>query len=70
MNQVAVPLEPGVWRTSSFSVSGECVAWMLDPPVVRVRNSNDIAAGEVQFTYGEWEAFLRGVASGEANLPE
>jgi hypothetical protein len=63
-------VEPGTWRKSSYSGTGNCVEWMTGPQVILVRNSNNVAAGELQFTHSEWIAFVQGVAAGEANLSD
>jgi Domain of unknown function (DUF397) len=58
------------WTRSSFSSSPDktCVEVAVTPAGVAVRNSNE-PSHFVAFTCAEWEMFLKGVQSGEFNLP-
>lgn len=53
------------WRKSTHSSDGQCVEVAFADGAVGVRNSNNPAAGMVEFTPGEWSAFLKGVRSNE-----
>jgi hypothetical protein len=52
------------WRRSSACEHTACVEVQVDWSTVRVRNSRhpDLM---VEFTFDEWEAFLRGARAGE-----
>jgi len=59
---------PPLWRKSSFSQSGDCVEWIYSEALVHVRNSKDPSGHALEFTHSEWQAFISGVKSGEADL--
>jgi hypothetical protein len=59
----------GSWHTSTYSGGGACVEVSLDWRQVRVRDSKDPDGPVLTFTHPEWDAFVRGVFSGEFNLP-
>ncbi len=56
------------WRKSSYSNQGDCVEWLLEGDVVRLRDSTGRSAGEVQVSLAAWRAFLAAVKAGEADL--
>ncbi len=63
-----------VWdpfRKSTFSAAGNCVEISLsDQGGARVRDSKHKGAGPLlEFSEGEWSAFLNGVAAGEFGTP-
>lgn len=56
------------FRKSSFSASSQCVeVAFVDNDVcqVMVRDSKHRGGAVLQFTDGEWDAFLKGVRAGE-----
>lgn len=61
----------GTFRKSSFSDSVNCVevAFQKNPSGILVRNSRNPESGTLEFTIGEWTAFLRGVNAGEFHHP-
>jgi hypothetical protein len=59
---------PSTWRKSSFSQPGDCVEWICAEALVYVRASKDRDGPTLKFTHDEWEAFIAGVKSGEADL--
>jgi Domain of unknown function (DUF397) len=56
-----------VFRTSTFSSSGNCVEVALGAQIV-VRHSSQRDDTTLTFTPGEWEAFIRGVKAGQFDL--
>jgi hypothetical protein len=57
----------GIWIKSSFSAhNGNCVevAGLADD-MIRVRDSKNPRGGILNFTTGEWDAFVGGVRNGE-----
>lgn len=58
------------WFKSSYSHTGDCVELAIDQKQreMHVRNSRDLSQGELIFTFDEWQAFVRGVNDGEADL--
>lgn len=58
------------WRKSSFSATSECVEVRHWRDAVQVRDSKNPRGANLNFTQGEWRAFLRGANSGEFDLPE
>ena len=60
---------PEVWRTSSYSVGGNCVEVAFADHHVAVRDSKNRNGSVIMFTPDEWGAFLRGVRDGEFDLP-
>lgn len=57
-----------VWRTSAASGGYECVAVALFGDKVLVRRSMDSAGPVLEFTSGEWRAFLIGARDGEFDV--
>ncbi|GAA2655813.1 MULTISPECIES: DUF397 domain-containing protein [Nonomuraea] len=54
------------WRKSSLSVvNGECVEVARDGQAILVRHSKRPDDAVLQFSIGEWKAFIGGVALGE-----
>ncbi|MCG5214678.1 DUF397 domain-containing protein [Streptosporangium sp. KLBMP 9127] len=63
-----VSLEGAIWHKAKASGGngGECVEVARNlPGVVAVRDSKNPAGPVLQFTPGEWAAFLAGAKSGE-----
>ena len=61
-------VEPaGTWIKSSYSAyTGQCVEVAgLAGETVRVRDSKNPRGGILNFTPGEWDAFIGGVRNGE-----
>jgi len=60
------------WHKSSYSGSngGNCVEVARDGDHVLVRNTRDRAGGTLDFTGGEWRAFLAGARDGEFDLTD
>jgi hypothetical protein len=56
------------WRKSSFSQNVDCAEWRFTETRVYLRNSGDLSERILEFTHAEWQAFLEGVKSGEADL--
>lgn len=59
-----------MWKRSSKCSGGTCVE--TDTTTYRrvlVRNSK-FPLDEIEFTFDEWDAFIRGVKDGEFDLPE
>jgi len=56
------------WRKSSFSGDSNCVEIRLIAGMVEIRDSKDSKSPVLQFTHGEWIAFLAGVHNGEFAL--
>ncbi|MGW4472879.1 DUF397 domain-containing protein [Nonomuraea sp. NPDC004354] len=55
-----------VWRKSSISnLSGECVEVAMVGQAVLVRHSRRPDGAVLEFSLGEWKAFLGGVKQGE-----
>jgi hypothetical protein len=59
---------PSGWRKSSFSTGGDCVEWAPTETQVYVRASGDPSGATLEFTHPQWQAFIAGVKSGEADL--
>jgi hypothetical protein len=59
---------PLTWRKSSFSQNGDCAEWCLSEGLILLRSSKDPAGPVLQFTRTEWQAFLSGIKSGEADV--
>lgn len=59
------------WRKSSRSNGqGQCVeVAFFDDGTTGIRDSKDKAGPVLQFTPGEWDAFVGGVFDGEFNRP-
>jgi hypothetical protein len=63
-------VEPaGTWIKSSLSAyTGQCVEVAgLAGDTIRVRDSKNPGGGVLNFTPGEWDAFIGGVRNGEFN---
>jgi hypothetical protein len=60
---------PGDWIKSSLSAyNGNCVEVAgLTGDTIRVRDSKNPGGGILNFTTGEWDAFIGGVVNGEFN---
>ena len=59
----------GQFYKSSFSLKfGRCVEVNMDTGAIFVRHSRE-DQGVLEFTHGEWEAFLLGVKAGEFDAP-
>ena len=58
------------WRKSTSSMSGECVEVRRFDDAVLVRDSKNPDGAKLQFTHGEWRAFLAGAQRGEFDLPD
>jgi hypothetical protein len=58
------------WVKSTFSGSGNCVEWSVEPADrrVQVRDSKDPDGAVLTFTMSEWSAFVEGVKNCEADL--
>lgn len=54
-----------VWRKSRASGTSNCVEVAFLEEVVLVRNSRDPSTPPMEFSPGEWDAFLHGVRNGE-----
>lgn len=64
-NNLRLPSDDS-FRKSSFSESANCVAVAVQSDgSVKVRNSKDSKLATLQFTPGEWKAFVEGVKHGE-----
>lgn len=59
-----------LWYKSSASESANCVEIRVLDDSVQVRNSRDRNGPVLNFTFGEWHAFLIGAARGEFTLAE
>lgn len=62
------------FRKSSFTPAYpqapyHCVEVALDEDTVRVRDTKNPNSGTLTFTHKEWDAFIKGVKSGEFDLP-
>jgi hypothetical protein len=59
-------VEPAVtWRKSSYSsYAGQCIE-VAAGATIRVRDSKNPRGGVLNFTPGEWDAFIGGVRNGE-----
>lgn len=65
-------LRNGEWRKSSFSNGSggnNCVEVMPMTYGIYVRHSAHPEGRPIDFTRGEWEAFVQGVKAGEFDLP-
>lgn len=60
------------WRKSPFSnpPDNQCVEVSITSNAVGLRDSTKPDGAVLVFTHGEWEAFLRGAASGSFRLPD
>lgn len=56
------------FRKSSYSGAASCVGVAIDESGIYVVNTKQLGA-TVKFTASEWDAFLKGVRSGEFDLP-
>ena len=59
------------FKTSSFTPEDAyvaCVAVKMEKGMVRVRDTKDESDTTLSFTEAEWDAFIRGVKSGEFDL--
>lgn len=67
MNEYVVPEQPLSWRKSTRSnASRECVEVAeLGGGAMAVRDSKHPEGGMLQFSAGEWAAFVGGVKDGE-----
>lgn len=55
---------------SSFSASaGHCVDVEFVPGFVLVTDTKDKDRNTLQYTYPEWDAFIKGAKNGEFDLP-
>jgi Domain of unknown function (DUF397) len=52
----------------SSAANNNCVEVSVGVGEVRVRDSKNPAAGTLEFTLAEWDAFLAGVKAGEFDL--
>jgi hypothetical protein len=57
------------WKKSTFSTQGECVEVRCWGGQIQVRDSKNPTGLVLEFTEGEWAAFLAGAAAGEFALP-
>lgn len=57
------------WFKSSFSGNGGCVEVKVGDEQVSLRDSKDPLGPVLNFTWHEWDVFLRGVDNAEFNLP-
>jgi Domain of unknown function (DUF397) len=57
------------WRKSSRSTVSNCVEIAFIDGNIAVRNSNHPDGPILAFTFGEWDAFIEGVRSGELGTP-
>ena len=62
-------LSSAEFRKSSFSGANGCVEVAIQDDGVAVRDSKHRNGAVLEFSYSEWEAFLRGVGEGEFALP-
>jgi hypothetical protein len=60
----------GRWRKSSFSNANGCVEVAISPDKILVRNSRHQEGPTLDFTIGEWRAFIAGARLGEFDVPE
>ena len=60
-----VDLSTASWRKSSWSNANGCVEVAFVQGQVAVRDSKDRGGPVLVFTAHEWQAFLRGVGTGE-----
>jgi hypothetical protein len=60
-----------MWNKSTYSgPSGGCVeAKNVKEDIIALRDSKDPSGPVLQFNFGEWEAFLKGVRNNEFDLP-
>lgn len=59
-------MRDAAFRKSSFSgPAADCVEVGVSDGLVRVRDTKARAAATLSFTPDEWDAFIRGVKSGE-----
>jgi len=57
------------WQKSSFSSAGQdCVELRRVGDGVQVRDSKNPESGILDYTMGEWQAFIAGVKHGEFDL--
>ncbi len=58
------------WKKSTYSMQNDCVEWVVDhrEGKVMVRHSKQREGSQLSFTALEWEAFVRGVKDGQADL--
>lgn len=63
--------QPGEFRKSSFSqyVWNQCVEVAFREGTIAVRDSKNPTGPVLEFTPGEWDAFVKGVKNEEFNLP-
>jgi hypothetical protein len=59
----------GAWRKSGYSQGGNCVEWRFADDAVQIRNSREDEGPVLIFTRAEWQAFVSGAKSGEADPP-
>jgi len=52
------------WRRSSYCANGACIEVATDGPSVGIRDSKDLAAGELRLTPAEFRAFIAAVRDG------
>jgi hypothetical protein len=58
-------LSSAEFRKSSFSMSNGCVEVAIQDDGVAVRDSRNRDGAVLEFSPGDWKAFLRGVKAGE-----
>ena len=58
------------FQTSSSTrrITHQCVMVAIRPDVVAVRHTRDPEKTTLEYTHGEWEAFIDGVKKGEFDL--
>lgn len=66
---MSIPETIGEWRKSSVSgVQTHCVEFRRVGDGVQVRDSKNPESGILDYTTGEWQAFIAGVKNGEFDL--
>lgn len=62
--------DDGEFKTSSCTrrITHQCVTVAIRPDVVAVRHTRDPEKMTLEYTHGEWDAFLDGVKKGEFDL--
>ncbi len=63
------PQDSSRWIKSTLSGNSNCVEWRFSDKGVSVRDSKNPGGPQLDFTEGEWQAFVGGVRAGEADLP-
>ncbi len=62
---MSIDWESAAWRKSVHSDTGECVSVAIVGDTIGVRDDKAASGPILEFTTGEWSAFLAGVTDGE-----